>query len=67
LNDKNRRRGGEVCVQQPDGSYSDAAIHEQIMDGVDTSDFEMETRAKLLAKGVPVSVLDLVLPVKNRN
>jgi hypothetical protein len=37
--DKNRRRGGEVCVQQPDGSYSDAEIHEQMVQGVGDSDF----------------------------
>jgi len=58
------RRGGEVCVQQPDGTYSDEAIHEAIMEGVDTSKFEMETRAQLLAQSVPISVLDMILPVK---
>ena len=60
-------RGGEVCIELPDSrGYSDAEIHEQILNGVDTSEFEMTTRAKLLAQGVPISVLDRVLPDKAR-
>jgi len=51
-------------VRQPDGSYADTAIHGEIMSGVDDSDFCAKTRAKLLARGVPVSVLDRVLPIK---
>jgi len=58
------KRGREVCVRQPDGSYADTAIHGEIMSGVDDSDFCAKTRAKLLARGVPVSVLDRVLPIK---
>jgi hypothetical protein len=65
--EKTNRCGGEVCVEQPDGSFSDAAIHEQILNGVDTYDFEMATWAKLRAQGVPVSVLDSVLPLKSRS
>jgi hypothetical protein len=67
LLNRTKKCGGEVCVKLPDGSYSDAQIHEQILSGVDTSDFEMATRAKLLAQGVPISVLDSVLPVKPRS
>jgi hypothetical protein len=33
---------------QPGGSYSDAAIHEEIMADVDDSEFRTQTRAKLL-------------------
>jgi hypothetical protein len=53
----NTRRGGVLCVQQADGSYSDTAIHEAIMDGVDDSDFRAQTRAKLRARGTPPEVL----------
>ena len=57
MSQKKPRRGGEVCVRQPDGSYSDAAIHEEIMAGVDDSEFRAQSRAKLRALGVPPEVL----------
>jgi hypothetical protein len=40
---------GYKCVLQPEGSYSDAAIHEQIMAGVEDSDLRQRTRRKLIA------------------
>ena len=57
-------RGGEVCVPLADGSFCDAALHEAIMARVNDSDLNLKarTRAKLLATGVPVAVLDRVLP-----
>lgn len=58
LNGNRNRRGSEVCVQNPDGTYSDAAIHEQIIANVDDSDFRAETRLKLLALGVPASAVN---------
>ena len=57
MSEKKPKRGGEVCVRQPDGSYSDTAIHEAMMDGVDDSDFRAQSRAKLRALGVPSEVL----------
>jgi hypothetical protein len=67
MNEKYLRRGGEACVQISVGVYSDAALHEQLTEGVDDSDFRMETRAKLLAQGVPSSALDRVLPVSSKS
>jgi hypothetical protein len=46
-----------------DGNVSNSRLHEQMTEGVDDYDFRMETRAKLLAQGVPISALDRVLPV----
>jgi hypothetical protein len=59
---KTARDGGEVCVRQPDGSYSDAAIHEAIMAGVDDSEFRAQSRAKMHARGVPAAVLNRLYP-----
>ena len=53
-------------MRNPDYGYSDAALHEQMTEGVDDSDFRMQTRAKLLAAGIPVAALDRVLPEKPR-
>ena len=47
-----------------DGKVSNSALHEQMTEGVDDYDFRMQTRAKLLAAGVPVATLDRVLPEK---
>lgn len=61
--DGNRnKRGGEVCVRNADGTYSDTAIHEQIMAGVDDSDFRAKTRLRLLAKGIPAENLNGLFP-----
>jgi hypothetical protein len=57
MSEEKPKRGGEVCVRQPDGSYSDTAIHEAIMDGVDDSQFRAQSRAKMRAKGIPEEVL----------
>lgn len=62
MSEKNTRRGGEVCVQQQDGSYSDAAIHDEIMAGVDDSDIRAKTRAALHAKGIPAAALNGLFP-----
>lgn len=47
------RRSGEGCIRYPDGSVSAAALHDELVAGVDVSDFEAESRAQLLANGVP--------------
>jgi hypothetical protein len=59
---KTAKSGAEACVQLANGTYSDAAIHEQMTAGVDDSDFRAETRAKLHAKGVPAAALNSVFP-----
>jgi hypothetical protein len=41
-------------------------LQEQMVEGVDDYDFRMQTRAALLAAGVPVADLDRVLPEKPR-
>jgi hypothetical protein len=50
-----------------DGKLSNARLHEQMTEGVDDYEFRMQTRAKLLARGVPVAALDMVLAEKPRN
>ena len=47
-----------------DGKLSNARLHEQMTEGVDDYDFRMQTRAKLLAQGVPVAHLDRLFPEK---
>jgi hypothetical protein len=59
---KTAKSGGEACVQLADGSYSADALHEQMTAGVDDSAFQAETRAKLLAKGIPPSALNSGFP-----
>jgi hypothetical protein len=48
------------------GRLSNAQLHEQMTEGVEDYDFRMQTRAKLLAAGVPVAALDRVLPENPR-
>ena len=55
-------RGGEACVQYPDGTISDSALHEEMTAGVDDSDIRAKTRSKLLAAGVPAEDLNRVFP-----
>lgn len=57
MSQKKTKQGGEVCVRQPDGTYSDVAIHEEIMAGVDDSEFRARTRSHLRAKGIPSEAL----------
>lgn len=59
---KTARTGGEACVQLANGTYSDAAIHEEIMAGVDDSDIRAKTRAELHAKGIPAAALNGLFP-----
>jgi hypothetical protein len=59
---KARRRDSAASLDK-DGGVSNSRLHEQMTEGVDDYDFRMETRAKLLAQGVPISALDRVLPV----
>ena len=63
---KDNKSGGECCVQNGDGTFSDYPLQEQMVEGVDDYDFRMQTRAKLLAAGVPIAALDSVLPEKPR-
>jgi hypothetical protein len=62
MNDKSSRPRGTVSVLRSDGSHSDIGLHEEMMAGVDDSDIRMRTRQTFLARGVPVEVLDRVLP-----
>ena len=62
MNEKHLRRGGEACIQMPDGSFSANALHEQMTEGADDSDFRAETRAKLHAQGVPAAALNRLFP-----
>ena len=48
------------------GKLSNARLHEQMTEGVDDYEFRMQTRAKLLALGVPVADLDRLFPDKPR-
>jgi hypothetical protein len=61
-----KKAGGECCNQNADGTFSDYPLQEQMVEGVDDYDFRMQTRAKLLAAGVPIADLDKVLPEKPR-
>jgi hypothetical protein len=56
------RHGSEVCTRHPNGSFSDAALHEQMTEGVDDSDFRAGTRSKLHVAGVPVAALNRLFP-----
>ena len=64
MNNKNPRRSGEGCIRLPDGSVSADALHEQLVAGVDVSDFEMQTKAQLIEAGVPKEVMDRLIPEK---
>jgi hypothetical protein len=57
------RRDSAATVDK-NGNLSNSRLHGQMTEGVDDYDFRMETRAKLLAQGVPVSALDRVLPLE---
>jgi hypothetical protein len=59
---KTAKTGGEACIQLADGTYSDAAIHEEIMAGVDDSDIRARTRAKLHAAGITAAALNGLFP-----
>jgi hypothetical protein len=56
------RNLGEACVASDDGECSDAALHEALTAGVEDSDLRAQTRAKLLAAGVPAAALDRLFP-----
>jgi hypothetical protein len=64
VNEKNPRRSGEGCIRYPDGSVSADALHDQLVAGVDVSDFEMQTKAQLIEAGVPKEVMDRLIPEK---
>lgn len=59
-----RKKTDSAATIDKNGNVSNSHLHEQMTEGVDDHDFRMQTRAKLLAKGVPVAVLDSVLPEK---
>ena len=62
MNNKISRRSGEGCVRLRDGSVSADSLHEQLVAGVDVSDFDAESRAQLLANGVPADALNRLFP-----
>ena len=57
MNETALTRGGEVCVQRPNGGFFGAAIHDAIMAGVADSGLRARTRLKLMAAGVPINAL----------
>lgn len=58
------KKTDSAAAVNKNGNLTNSALHEQMTEGVEDHDFRMQTRAKLLAKGVPVTVLDSVLPEK---
>jgi hypothetical protein len=63
MNNLGSKSRDAACVVESDGSLSNAALHEALIAGVDDLDLRSRTRAKLLSKGLPLAVLDSVLPV----
>jgi hypothetical protein len=55
-------RSDGACVVDTDGSPSNAALHEQMTDGVDDSDIRARTRVELYAAGVPAAALNRLFP-----
>jgi hypothetical protein len=49
---------GECCVRSPDGTVSDRSLHEQIMGGVDDSEFRALSRKRMLEKGLTPQQID---------
>jgi hypothetical protein len=47
-----RVRGGECCVIRSDGTVFADALHEQMVEGVDDSDFQAKTRQTLHNRGL---------------
>jgi len=56
------RREGECCVRRPDGTVSDRSLHEQIMEGVDDSEFRARSRQRLLERGLRPEQVDRLFP-----
>jgi hypothetical protein len=57
-----RRLHDAACIQNPDGSLSNATLHEQMTEGVPDADFRAKTRLWLLAAGVPAENLNGLFP-----
>jgi hypothetical protein len=57
-----RKSGDECCVRNPDGSYTDSRLHEQMTEGVDDRHIRARTRATLLENGSPRSALNGLFP-----
>jgi hypothetical protein len=56
------RRSGEACIRYADGSISADALVQEMLAGVDVSDFDAESRAHLHANGVPADALNRLFP-----
>jgi hypothetical protein len=56
------RRLGFGCVLTADGKVSAYPLHEQLVEGVDDSDFRAETRRKLLERGLKPEQIDGLFP-----
>jgi hypothetical protein len=59
---KDNKSGGECCVQNGDGTFSDYPLQEQMVEGVDDSHFRAQTRAELHARGIPAAALNGLFP-----
>jgi hypothetical protein len=53
---------GECCVRRADGTVSDRSLHEQMMEGVDDSEFRARSRQKLLERGLKPEQVDRFFP-----
>jgi hypothetical protein len=59
---RNLHRGGECCVRSGDGRLYDYPLQEELLEGFDDSKFRAQTRAELLARGVPAEHLNHLFP-----
>jgi hypothetical protein len=57
-----KKSGGECCIHYPDGTFSDYPLQEQMIEGIDDSDFRAQTRRKLLARGLTPQQIDGLFP-----
>jgi hypothetical protein len=53
-------KGDSAATIDENGKVSNARLHEQMTEGVDDRKFRMETKAKMRARGIPESALDLL-------
>ena len=56
------RRLGFGCVLTADGKVSAYPLHQQMVEGVDDSDFRARTRQRLLARGLKPDQIDGLFP-----
>jgi hypothetical protein len=62
MTSRNRREGGECCVRGSDGRLSAYPLQDQMVEGVDDSEFRERTRRRLLEGGLTPEQLDGLFP-----